>query len=77
MGTRQVISEMLADFMVRGVLRHDDPLEAAHFFIDGLIGIDHDRLLFAGEIPDAAQEAARVQRHVERFLRAYAPETIQ
>jgi len=77
MGTRHGIAALLSEAMARGQLRQDDALEAAHFFIDGLIGVDLDRLLYAGEIPDPAQEAARVQRHVERFLRAYAPETIQ
>lgn len=74
MATRVQLAQLIAQAMQKGELRTDDALEAAHFFIDSLIGIDLDRLHFSGEIPDPAQEASRVERHIDRFLRAYAPE---
>lgn len=74
---RKQLAQLLQNAMDQGELLRDDPLEAAHFFVDGLIGFDHERLQFTNELPDPAQEQERVKKHVARFLRAYAPETLQ
>lgn len=73
LGTRRQLALVIANFMDEGLLQKDDPLDAAHLFIDALLGFDQARLHYAGEAPDPAHEIERVQKHVSRFLRAYAP----
>jgi AcrR family transcriptional regulator len=70
---RQHLADRLHQCMQQGLLRQDDALDAAHFFFDTLLGIDLERLHFSGQRPDPQQEHAHVKRHVQRFLRAYAP----
>ncbi len=70
---------LLADFldgaMTRGQLRADTPLDAAHFLIQMCVSRCQQQLLFSlTDRIDAAQATADVDRALDLFMRAYAPE---
>jgi TetR/AcrR family transcriptional regulator, mexJK operon transcriptional repressor len=70
--TRQV-ALTLETAMQEGTFLSSDAFEAASFLLDMLSGRDHLKMLFCGESPDPAGEAAKVERIVNLFLRAYQP----
>ena len=74
-GPEQTLSR-LADFLARamqeGQLRQDDPAFAAQLLMSMLTGFEHTRRLFGIAAFPADQEADRITRIVDSFLRAYA-----
>ncbi|WP_159671466.1 TetR/AcrR family transcriptional regulator [Andreprevotia sp. IGB-42] len=72
--TRDQLASLLSHEMDAGRLLKADASEAAEFLIEVVVGFDHTRLLFGGEPPLPAQEQGKVERIVDTFLRAYAPQ---
>jgi len=67
------LAEFLGAAMERGELRRDDPVFAAEMFNGMLVHFDRTRALLVGGV-DQQAEAARVERIVGCFLRAYRPD---
>lgn len=69
--------DTLADFlrraMARGELRNDDPAFAAEMLMSMLAGMERSRLLLGSNNP-RCDEAARVEKIVDGFLRMFAPQ---
>lgn len=69
--------DTLADFlrraMARGDLRDDDPAFAAEMLMSMLAGMERSRLLLGVNNP-RYDEAARVEKIVDGFLRMFAPQ---
>jgi len=75
-GPRQAaiqLSIFLAAAMERGELRRDDPVFAAEMLNGMLLNLDRSRGLFAAE-QNHLSDPVRVERIIDTFLRAYAPE---
>jgi len=71
--TARGLADFLQSAMDAGDLRRDDARFAAEMFIGMLLSLDRPRRL-AGQKPLSAKaEAARVERIVDCFLRAFAP----
>ena len=70
--SRQQLAQVIALAMHEGCLRQEDAMEAAHVYLDLLIARDHDARLFTDIVLDPAQEAAKVERAITLFMRAYA-----
>ncbi|UXY13748.1 TetR/AcrR family transcriptional regulator [Chitiniphilus purpureus] len=70
--SRTQMADLLQCAMQQGVLRQDDPMEAANILIDMLISHDHTLLVFGGGPLDPQQELDKVNRALELFLRLYA-----
>jgi TetR/AcrR family transcriptional regulator, mexJK operon transcriptional repressor len=66
------LAEFLRAAMDEGRLRRDDPDFAAEMLLSMLAGMERARLLFGVENPPH-DEAARVRKIVEGFLRMFAP----
>lgn len=77
-GGPQTMSRLLAGFfaraMDRGLLRRDDPMFAAEMLLSLLGGFERTRRLLDPVSVTPAEEAARIAKTVDCFLRAYAPE---
>jgi AcrR family transcriptional regulator len=67
----------LTDFfsrqMAAGVIRADDPGEAARMLLDLCTGGYHDQVLYGVETRDTAIERREAARVVRQFLRCYSP----
>lgn len=68
------LTAVLGAAMAKGQLREDDPAFAADMFLGMLLGRERNDRLFGGPPLDPALEADRVERIVDCFLRAYAPQ---
>ncbi|SMC23797.1 transcriptional regulator, TetR family [Andreprevotia lacus DSM 23236] len=71
--TRDQLAALLSHEMSAGRLLVADPIEAAEFLLEVVVGFDHTRILFGGLPPLPEQERGKVERIVDTFLRAYAP----
>lgn len=67
------LARLLREAMVRGELREDDPEFAADMLISLLTGTERDMRLLGMPV-ECALESGRMNRIVDGFLRAYAPE---
>ena len=59
--------------MDAGVIRRDDPSEAARMLLDLCTGGYHDLVLYGVETQNTAIERREAARVVEQFLRCYSP----
>lgn len=57
--------------MQDGFLRDEDPEEAAHIFLNLVLGPDDVMVLYEAGVPDPADEERKVHRAIELFLRMY------
>jgi TetR/AcrR family transcriptional regulator, mexJK operon transcriptional repressor len=71
--TTKQLALTLEAAMQEGGLIQADAFEAAAYLLDTLSGYDRLKMFFGGEPPDPAGEEAKVERLVDRFLRAYRP----
>ncbi|WP_083930526.1 TetR/AcrR family transcriptional regulator C-terminal domain-containing protein [Chitiniphilus shinanonensis] len=71
--SRRQMAAVLQSAMDKGVLRREDPMEAAHILMDMLVSHDHTLLVFGCTELDPAEEERKVNRSLELFLRIYAP----
>lgn len=67
------LARRLRQAMARGELRYDDEEFAADMLLSLLSGKERDQMLF-GLTVDPVRRAGRVERIIDCFLRAYAPE---
>jgi TetR/AcrR family transcriptional repressor of mexJK operon len=68
-----MLSQFFERQMAAGVIRSDDPGDAARMLLDLCTGGYHDLVLYAIAPVDAAIERREAKRVVEQFLRCYAP----
>lgn len=68
------LARLLREAMARGELREEDPEFAADMLISLLTGTERDLRLLGMNQACAVQHADRVNRIVDCFLRAFAPE---
>jgi hypothetical protein len=59
--------------MAAGVIRADDPGEAARMLLDLCTGGYHDQVLYGVETQNTAIERREAARVVQQFLRCYSP----
>lgn len=71
----QLLADFLEDAMARGLLRRDNTLDAARSLVGLCMSGCHTRVIM-GLVPSASESeiAEDVDRAVETFLRAFAPE---
>jgi TetR/AcrR family transcriptional regulator, mexJK operon transcriptional repressor len=67
------LSDFIKRQMVAGVLRADDPNEAARMLLDLCTAGYHDRVLYGVEGASKAVEKREAARVVKQFLRCYGP----
>jgi TetR/AcrR family transcriptional regulator, mexJK operon transcriptional repressor len=69
----RLLAELLGKAMERGELRREDPMFAAEMLMSMLAGLERTRLLMGAANPPH-DEAERVGKIVDGFLRMFAPE---
>ncbi len=70
--SRRQLAQLLTRAMQEGCLRVEDPEEAAHIFLNLVLGSDDLMVLYEAGLPDPADEERKVLRTIEFFLRIYA-----
>lgn len=70
--SRQQMALLIGKAMQEGCLRQEDPQEAAHIFLNLVLGSDDIMVLYDAGQPDPADEERKVLRAIEFFLRIYA-----
>lgn len=73
---RQQLANLMQNHMDQGLLRRDDPMEAAHFFFDSVINLDFYQVYFEAPL-DPGQELLHIQKRVGQFLLVYQPLPLQ
>lgn len=68
-----ILVELLGKAMERGELRREDPMFAAEMLMSMLAGLERTRLLM-GAVNPPSDEAVRVEKIVDGFLRMFAPQ---
>lgn len=69
---RRQFAQLIARAMQEGCLRQEDPQEAAHIFLNLVLGSDDIMVLYEAGQPDPADEERKVLRAIELFGRLYA-----
>lgn len=70
--SRRQMAQLIGRAMQEGCLRAEDPEEAAHIFLNLVLGSDDVMVLYEAGVPDPADEERKVLRSIELFLRLYA-----
>ncbi len=74
LGVRQTLARYLESLSVRGVIRVDDPVEAAEMFAGLAVGgLQLRRMIGRDLVRDTASEPVRAATCARLFLKAYAP----
>lgn len=68
---RRQLAQLISRAMQEGCLRMEDPEEAAHIFLDLVLGRDDVMVLYEAGMPDPADEERKVLRAIELFGRLY------
>lgn len=68
---RRQLAQLISRGMQDGCLRAEDPEEAAHIFLNLVLGSDDVMVLYEAGLPDPADEERKVHRAIELFLRIY------
>ncbi len=70
--SRKQMAQLIGRAMQDGCLRAEDPNEAAHIFLNLVLGSDDLMVLYDAGQPDPADEERKVLRAIELFQRLYA-----
>lgn len=69
--SRRQLAQLIGRAMQDGCLQAEDPEEAAHIFLNLIMGSDDVMVLYEAGYPDPADEERKVLRAIELFLRIY------